>query len=883
MKQFYILLVSIFVSIITFAQNQQANYFANQFYFSESQQQAFVFDAYRFPEWQSKYNQFSEKENISLYPFYKLVNQYQGDVVLFKSKKRFNIRKLDLILNETDTLNQLKFSFSDSILEIILPPKKEDYTLKAFYRGRLVAQLNVDVLPKIKENITIVPLGEFKLSREEIEVALNKIYSKVNYDFNVKIDPVFKIKVFDQTTLLSTPMFNHLQYTGQMRLLRDLYFKNNPNRDKNSNIIFVINGFKDDLLSSYMVNYKSVGFIKDSLSRDDFTRELARTLGHGIGALNETWVNNGPEKGSTNNVMDSTLETQFTFFQWRQLHRLTNYYSPYDNEENVKTNNGTVAYYFWKEDSSGNLIVKGSNPINSIYRPYKFNFLSYRFKVKYLILRPFFKIGDYYVSILDGVLLTISILILWFARRKLKQFWIAKKFRFHFIRRFIFFCVICFVSFQVYENYWVTNRLLFYFKHIGGELEELKGMKYSKAKKELLSNQKLLHEEIPEVCSEVLILRKGKWDIKKRGKVLYFDVFHDGDKQKVVFASSEDSIKLSTLGIEKKSYRHYVVFNYRDQDNDILKQTIYTQGGLDITSKFFKEDKPKRILLFVNGYRPTSIGQTFEENFNDIKLNGIEYPNSTNFIYDFDRFDYWRPWKEINLLFQKRINPSNAYYADGHFSVRTSNYRSLLNFSSISSLYPKRCKDSLHHTCYKIQDATLEQFLFNQSKTINQLKIRPNKRGFNYRKYKGRIAGKNLLQILNETPGLSINDTLYIVAHSMGFAYSQGIIEELRGKINFGGYYVIAPENAKSGRINMEEWKQAWQYGSNFDQKYPDAPCLQDGIAPQYSVEGLPDSNRIFIPTKYYNRKGYFDAHFIGYYTWIFDIKKGEKGYVFSR
>ena len=161
--------------------------------------------------------------------------------------------------------------------------------------------------------------------------------------------------------------------------------------------------------------------------------------------------------------------------------------------------------------------------------------------------------------------------------------------------------------------------------------------------------------------------------------------------------------------------------------------------------------------------------------------------------------------------------------------------------------------------------------------------MRPNKRGFNYRKYKGRIAGKNLLQILNETPGLSKNDTLYIVAHSMGFAYSQGIIEELRGKINFGGYYVIAPENAKSGRINMEEWKQAWQYGSNFDQKYPDAPCLQDGIAPQYSVEGLPDSNRIFIPAKYYNRKGYYDSHFIGYYTWIFDIKKGEKGYVYSR
>lgn len=883
MKQLVIFLVSFAFTVFAFGQNQENYNINHQFYFSSNQNQLFTFDSYLYSEWKTKYEQFVLEENKTIIPSFKLVNQYQGDVVSFKSKKRFNIRKLDLIIDGKDTLNNFQFNFSDSILEVELPPKKEDYILKAFYRGRLVAQLNIDVYASIKEKITIVPLGDFILSKEEIEKSLNGIYGKVNYDFSVQIDPVFKSKVFESTTIFSNPSQYNLQYTGQMRLLRDLYFKYNPKRDKNSLVIFVVNGFKDSLISSYMVNYKSVGFIKDSLNLFNFSKELAKTIGHGIGALNYTWENNGPAKGTTNNIMDSTIGNDFTYFQWRKLHYLVNYYSPYDNEENVLTNNGTVAYYFWKEDAKGNVILKGNNPINSILRPYKFNFLSYRFKVKYLLLRPFFKIGDYYVSILDGVLLAISIFILWFARRKLKQFWVTKKFRFHFIRRLIFFCIICFISFQVYENYWVTNRLLFYFKNIGGELEELNGMEYSKARKELLTNQKLLHEEVPEVCSEVLIARNGVWDIKKRGKVLYFDVIQTKGKQQVIFSSSEDSIKLSTLGITKKSYRHYVVFNYRNAENMIEKQIVYTHSGADITDKFEKEDKPKRVLLFVNGYRPTSIGQTFEENFNDIKLNGIEYPNSTNFIYDFDRFDYWRPWKEINLLFQKRINPSNAYYADGHFSVRTSNYRSLLNFSSISSLYPKRCKDSLHHTCYKIKDATIEQFVFNQSKTINQLKMRPNKRGFNYRKYKGRIAGKNLLQILNETPGLSKNDTIYIVAHSMGFAYSQGIIEELRGKINFGGYYVISPENAKSGRIDIEEWKQAWQYGSNFDQKYPDAPCLQDGIAPQYSVEGLPDSNRVFIPTDYYNRKGYYDSHFIGYYTWIFDIKKGEKGHVFSR
>jgi hypothetical protein len=151
------------------------------------------------------------------------------------------------------------------------------------------------------------------------------------------------------------------------------------------------------------------------------------------------------------------------------------------------------------------------------------------------------------------------------------------------------------------------------------------------------------------------------------------------------------------------------------------------------------------------------------------------------------------------------------------------------------------------------------------------------------RKTKGKIAGENLLQLLNEIPEYSRNDTLYIVAHSMGFAYSQGIVEKLRGKIQFGGYYIIAPENGKSGRVIDSEWNELWQYGSNLTAKYPDAPCLQDGIAPQYRIPGLPKEKQVYIPKNLYRNKGYFDSHFIGYYTWILNLEKDKKGYVSKR
>jgi hypothetical protein len=160
-------------------------------------------------------------------------------------------------------------------------------------------------------------------------------------------------------------------------------------------------------------------------------------------------------------------------------------------------------------------------------------------------------------------------------------------------------------------------------------------------------------------------------------------------------------------------------------------------------------------------------------------------------------------------------------------------------------------------------------------KTIKALSLSSNKSGFNQRRKNGRIAGRNILQALNELPNSSYNDTLYVVAHSMGFAYALGVIDELRSKIKLGGFYIISPENAQAGKVNLAEWQEVWQYGSNFP---VDAPCLQDGIAPQSRVSGLDEKHRLYIPGELYTKKGFFDAHFIGYYTWIFSIAQRQKG-----
>lgn len=854
------------------------------FQFKAHPLQKLGFDKFEYNEWKEGYPSFKGKKETVNYTDFQSVKYKQKDFVLivYRGKQKRDISNLKITIGTTEfTYNK----FDDSTYSVELPERESDFVVVASVKEEIVAKLYVHVYKEIREKVIIVPIAPFNFSVQEIQNNLNSIYKQANIQFNVYLARPYKSKVFESETIFSTPNTDHIEYTGQMRLLRDMYFESNPKIDKKAHYMFVIQGFKDSVLNGYMARNKSLSFVRINNDIHLFSNHIATILGYGVGGLKDTWINNGPTKGTTHNLMDSVNGVHLTHFQWTSLRVTPNYYSYYDNGENIKTNNGTIAYYFWEEDDKGNIIFRNHSFFQSLKRPYKHNFLSYRFKVKYLILRPLYKLGDYYVSILDLLFTTLTILALWYMRKKIKQFWEKKKWRYKFIRRSIFILIISFTVFQVYENYWVTNKILNYFKQVSGPLKELGTQDYVKAKKDLLVNDQLLHEEVPNVCSEILIWKKNTWYLKKRSKVLYFDVRRRG-KGPIVnarFIGNSDSINLTTLNYHKRVNGHYIVLNFKYKNGSLAKQEVYDYLGNEVSSTFQNEDPAKRILVFVNGYRPTSLGQTFEENFSDIQNNGLEYPDSKNFIYNFDRYDYWQPWNEINLLFQKRINPDDTYYADGHFSVSTSNYRSLINFSNISTMYPKKCKDPLKHTCYTIQNPTFQQFLFSNSKTINQLKMRPNLYGFNFRKAKGRIAGKNLLQVINENPEFSKNDTLFIVAHSMGFAYSQGIVEVLRGKVNFGGYYIIAPENGKSGRVNDQEWEEVWQYGSNFSSKYPDAPCLQDGIAPQHKVPGLPDDKQIFIPKSFYRYKGYYNSHFIGFYTWVLRIEKEKPGYIEQR
>ncbi len=283
----------------------------------------------------------------------------------------------------------------------------------------------------------------------------------------------------------------------------------------------------------------------------------------------------------------------------------------------------------------------------------------------------------------------------------------------------------------------------------------------------------------------------------------------------------------------------------------------------------------KNLILFVNGYRPIL-------NFNgdNFVIPKLEYSNSNNQVEFGDSRGYW---KGIDAQFMNRIGTRQAVYADGHHSVATSNHLTTSRYAdgNLKSLLLKLACDKNPSCLICVHSG--KDFLHTNPVNVG---------GFTIRKNSGKDAALDMIAKINE--GLivfnKLTDTLDIVAHSMGYAYAVGMIEELQNaNIKFGRFYIIAPENACSGGNDWSKFKEVWQYGSNLDatKEKPDPVWDQDGVAPQCAVSGIDlvtKGGRVYIP-KNWTPKGFLDCHTIANYGWIFNIIKGDPkgGYVSKR
>jgi len=742
-----------------------------------------------------------------------------------------------------------------------------DELLLVYHKKQLLYAMQLSPIRRKTEIITIVPLFDIKIDRDSLQKGLNLLMQATGKNYNVTIEKKFALQNFPETRLFRNPSEARERFTTEMRYVRDAYLKKHPQL-KGQHLVFVIPGFNNEKINGFSVLDKTLYFVPGGNSIDlirNVFDELLRSR----------------ESGFKNEESGFFIPHEY----WKNINKEEIVYAYFDEYEDIPAATGIVAYYFWKEDALGNIIIpeKGTkSALSLIKRPYKRNTFSYHLQLDHFWMWTIFSIKSYPFNLLH--LLGI-ILVSWgsvYGGIKLRR-WIKAKWRFPRLFRLtslpLIFCIMVAANVLMYL---LVSTAYSLYEVNSGQIEELHGMSLNALEVKLRSNLHPRKIEEKQLSSEILVETKNEIELRQRPSVLYFEATinkkHEIEKLRCTDATNE----LTTTHLPKpvKAKNHYFVINYVNDDGEKLKEEVYNFLGINITASLKEKDPVRRILVFVNGYRPTSLGSSFEQHVYDVKKNGLEFPDSYNRLYNFDRYQYWQPWNNIDQRFVNVFSPTETYYADGHFSVSTSNYRSILNFSSASGAFPKRCKKGKPHRCFYTSTMKSKLFGVQRKKSLKIINYRSNRSGFSRRYENGKVAGRNLLAVLNELPNSSNNDTLYIVAHSMGYAYSLGIIEELRGNINFGSYIIIAPENAGAGKVNVKEWNEIWQYGSNLDGKYPDAPCLQDGVAPQHGAKNLPYSKRVFIPREFYSRKGFFDSHFIGYYTWIFDLQKNQKGYI---
>lgn len=527
--------------------------------------------------------------------------------------------------------------------------------------------------------------------------------------------------------------------------------------------------------------------------------------------------------------------------------------------------NGRVVHIAWTENSDGS-IQNAATPHHGLQVFEQRNqLLHYKdpnnpfFKIRYTWLGT-----DWTIVHLLALLFTIALQILTFKRinRRMAESRFFKRWSFRFLKLFLWTAVIAGNIGAIWAIDFYNTQIHFRYH----QLSDFKHASISVLEKDRNNSTFFLAKESTHLRYQLFRKHNEKWYTQRALPVLHFKQTKNGQ---LFYTRDSRYVKIAAKRV--KTPTQLIVIHRKSLNGKDAPQLFQIQYG-KIVPYVSKVEQAQRILLFVNGYRPVSAEQDPEKALQAINSKGLERPRSKNLIYSADIFGYW-PQEKIIAKIQTRFQPNRTLFADGHHSVATSNHQSLLQFVSSASLYPKPCVGTHHCSTTKIANQ-------QEVRTYSILSTKANYAGFQTRYLAGKQAGRNLLQELSKNGNKPLNDTLYVVSHSMGHAYLMGMVKILKGKIQLGAYHAFSPENPKGKTLRANLWPVVYQYGTKLYGPQRHAPCQQDGVAPQWRISGLSASQQLGFPKSLKARLGYFSSHYIGYYTWVFEIPKGKPGYI---
>ena len=259
--------------------------------------------------------------------------RYEGKKTIDLSRVRFasspNSPTLPAELHEESKTWSLKLPATDA---------QSSYDVYAIYEGQVIGKLRVVSYPKQRHKLTLVPVNDAKLDKDQIERELNSIYNSVGIHFDVEVDARMRGDYSwdrdgdGKLSVVGKSFFGRareVKESAEMDYLKKAYTQLAGTLD--GVYLFVVDaagGLESqpkDLLGE-MPRRSRFGYIFSGNSPNGGTSALSHTiaheLGHGLFTLQHTFddeYGGTKSQGQTRNLMDYTTGKELAAFQWNVL------------------------------------------------------------------------------------------------------------------------------------------------------------------------------------------------------------------------------------------------------------------------------------------------------------------------------------------------------------------------------------------------------------------------------------------------------------------------------------------------------------------------------------------------------------------------------------
>ena len=259
--------------------------------------------------------------------------RYEGKKVIDLSRVRFatspDSPALPAELHEESKTWSLKLPAADA---------QSSYDVYAIYEGEVLGKLRVVSYPKQRHKLTLVPVNDAQLDKDQIERELNSIYNSVGVHFDVEVDARMRGNYSwdrdgdGKLSVVGKSFFGRVREvkeSAEMDYLKKAYTQLSGTLD--GVYLFITEGAqglddKPQSLLGEMPRRSRFGYVFSGNSPNGGVSALSHTiaheLGHGLFTLQHTFddeYGGTKSQGQTRNLMDYATGKELAAFQWNVL------------------------------------------------------------------------------------------------------------------------------------------------------------------------------------------------------------------------------------------------------------------------------------------------------------------------------------------------------------------------------------------------------------------------------------------------------------------------------------------------------------------------------------------------------------------------------------